>query len=218
MVNVLYCDRQMVAAVKPAGLITQGEFDTQVIRWICETEKRERAFLEPIHRLDKAVSGIVLFARSSKALTRMQESMRKRDCQKGYIAWAEGRFEKEEQELEHLLLKGEYRTKVDTAGKSSTLNYRVVKQEDHRALLLIALKTGRYHQIRAQLSAIGHPLIGDEKYGGCKGQRVLLHHARTVIPHPISKQECEFVDPPPFAPHLLEKAWLAWFSEQYRAS
>lgn len=218
MVKVLYSDRQLVAAVKPAGLLTQGEFDEEVRNYIREKEGRQSPFVEVIHRIDKPVSGIILFARSSKALSRMQASMRQRECQKGYIAWVEGHLTCEGI-LSHKLLKGDFRTHIDPAGKESKLAYKVVAHEKKKSLVLVALYTGRYHQIRAQFAYIGHPIVGDQKYNSeSTGERIALHHARVTIPHPISKEVMTFVAPPPFPPARLDPDWLAWFEERGRAS
>lgn len=218
MVRVVFADRQFVAAVKPANTLTQGEFDEQVLQWIREKEQRARPFLEVIHRLDKPVSGIVLFARSSKALSRMHASMRNRECQKGYIAWVEGNLAGEAL-LSHKLLKGDFRTHIDPKGKEAKLAYKVVGHEKNRSLVLIALFTGRYHQIRAQMGHIGHPIVGDEKYGAKTASReILLHHARITIPHPIGNEVMTFVEPPPFAPAHLAPDWVAWYEAQFPKS
>lgn len=212
-VDVLYMDRQVVAAVKPTNRITQEDFDEDVKAYIREVEGRENPFLEVIHRIDRPVSGIVLFARSSKSLSRMQEEMRSRRCQKGYIAYVEGKVKDDEGTLVHSLLKGDFKTHIHPEGKEAILKYKVIRREPGRTLLLIALYTGRYHQIRAQLAHIGHPIIGDHKYGAQgSGVSILLHHTRITITHPITKEVMVFVSPPPFLSEMIQDSWLTWFA------
>jgi 23S rRNA pseudouridine1911/1915/1917 synthase len=169
-------------------MTTQGGLDILAKGWIKKTyDKPGNVFLEPVHRLDKPVSGLVLFARTSKALSRLQAMMRQRQILKIYYAEVEGRPPQDAATLCHYLIHDEFRARVvssNTPGaKEATLEYRFDGN-----LLEIRLHTGRYHQIRAQLSAIGCPILGDEKYGA-KGKRegIALHHSRMEFIHPITK-------------------------------
>jgi 23S rRNA pseudouridine1911/1915/1917 synthase len=126
--------------------------------------------------------------------------MREKQTHKIYWAWVEGEIATDEGELEHFLLHDDFHAKVvesgDPRGKEARLLYRVLKREKERTLLEIELITGRYHQIRLQMSAIGHPVCGDAKYGSIPGA-IALHHRTLQIPHPISKEWMTFEAPLP---------------------
>lgn len=183
---ILYCDNHLLAVNKPSGLPTQGDesLTTLAKAWVKEKFKKPgRVFLEPIHRLDKPVSGIVLFARTSKALSRLQEQQRARTIRKIYRARVEKAPQQQEATLEHNIEHGDHRAHIlKEGGKRAILHYKTVGKN----LLEIELLTGRYHQIRAQLSAIGCPIVGDAKYGAkSKSDKISLHHARMEFVHPV---------------------------------
>lgn len=195
--EVIYVDNHLLAAIKPAGLATQpdqtqqGNFLGLAKQWVkSEYNKPGNVFLEPIHRLDKPVSGIVLFARTSKALSRLQAQMRQREIRKTYLALIEGTLAEGKRTLEHFLVHGSHRALVDPQnGKRAILHYRVLKTDDKTSLVEITLETGRYHQIRAQFSAIGCPVVGDRKYGSMlpwEGEAIALHHAKMQLNHPVT--------------------------------
>ncbi len=158
-------------------------------------QKNGHVFLEPIHRLDKPVSGLVLFARTSKALSRLQEMMRQRKIEKTYFAWIEGVLP-QEGTLEHYLVHDEYRARVvdrsHPKGKLARLRYFQIE----KSLVEIHLETGRYHQIRAQFAYIGCPIVGDQKYGSTlqwkKKEGIALHHGRLKFLHPVTKSDICF--------------------------
>ncbi|MCB1082175.1 MAG: RluA family pseudouridine synthase [Chlamydiia bacterium] len=196
--KVLYEDNHLLALDKPAGLLTQpngtdaDSLEEQGKRHLKQKcQKPGNVFLHPIHRLDKPVSGIVLFARTSKALSRLNEAMRSRQLTKIYHAEVEGHLENPAGELTHFLIHSSHRAAVATngQGKKAVLTYRTLKTYPHSTLLEVTLHTGRYHQIRIQLSHIGHPIIGDTKYGAKPSARLALHHAALTFPHPITQQE-----------------------------
>jgi 23S rRNA pseudouridine1911/1915/1917 synthase len=189
----IYCDNHILILNKPAGISTEPHFRDEARVWVKERfNKPGNAFLEPIHRLDRPVSGIVLFARTSKALTRLNEAMRDRKMSKTYVAIVEG-IVPEEGVLEHYLVHGDFKAYIDPTGKKAVLRYRRLKVEGDRSLVEIDLETGRYHQIRAQFAAIGHPILGDRKYGSAKDYTQLpLHHKKLVLEHPITKEMLKF--------------------------
>ncbi len=198
---ILYLERQLFVWNKPAGIETQDEEALQELRdEINRLEGRiGTPFIHPIHRLDQPTSGIVVFARSSKALSRLQESLRDRKCEKRYLAWVEGDV-KEEKRLVDKLKHASHHAKIDEEGKESALSYEVLKREKGNSLLLITLETGRYHQIRLQLSSRGHPILGDVKYGAKKNTKcegIFLHHTFFSIPHPITGEFLQFTIEPP---------------------
>ncbi len=165
--QILYCDNHVLAVNKPAGLLTQDSgtgkdnLEDQAKAWIKEEfNKPGNVFLEAVHRIDRVVSGVVLFARTSKALTRLNEQMRAKSIDKIYHAVVQGNPKQNEATLVHFLKHGD-RTAIvsnqkDKDAKRSELHYRVLKQNSKSALLEIELDTGRYHQIRIQLSTNGH--------------------------------------------------------------
>lgn len=200
--DILYEDNHLLVLNKPAGLLTQPtnlEEDCLLHRardWIKKTyNKPGNVFLEPIHRIDRPVSGIVVFAKTSKALSRLNESIRDHKLVKTYIAKVEGIPSSSEGRLENYLVHDDYRARVVgktyPEAKLAKLSYKVLKTENNSALLEVNLETGRYHQIRVQLSNIGHPIFYDEKYGARsrrEGKVIALHHTKISFPHPISKE------------------------------
>ena len=196
---MIYCDNHLLAAIKPAGLATQphetdiDNFLDRAKKWLKKTyDKPGNVFLEPIHRLDKPVSGIVLFARTSKALSRLQAQMRAQEISKTYTALVEGALSNDTGTLEHFLVHSSHRASVHPEGKRAVLTYRTIARNNATTLLEISLETGRYHQIRTQFSAIGHPIVGDVKYGSrtfWPDGGIALHHSKMRFKHPVTKQE-----------------------------
>jgi 23S rRNA pseudouridine1911/1915/1917 synthase len=160
-----------------------------------EFNKPGNVFLEPIHRLDKPVSGLVLFARTSKALSRLQEEMRERQMEKIYHAWVEDGPKDDHGTLKHHLIHGSHRAEISPNGKEAILDYEVIKREKNRTELRIKLHTGRYHQIRAQMAAIGCPVIGDTKYGSTQHYPlgIALRATELTFKHPVSGEMIHFV-------------------------
>lgn len=205
----LFLDRQVAAAVKPAGIPTQeseghaDHFTRQVIEAIKMKEGREKVYLHPIHRLDTPTSGIVLFARTSKSLSRLQEALRQKKLKKEYVAEIEGHLKQRQGKLEHYLFHASHRSEVvakeTPEAKLATLTYEVMEKRDATTLVYVYLDTGRYHQIRAQFAHIGHPLVGDSKYGSTiPSDRIHLHHTRLIFPHPIENKSYTVESLPPF--------------------
>ena len=209
MIDVLYHDNHLLAVNKPAGILTQPSGTSQINledlakAWVKEHYNKPGAvFLHAVHRLDKPVSGVVLFARTSKALSRLQEAMRDKNCKKIYEALVEGVLPEEKGTLEHSLLHDDFHATVtaDThpEAKKSRLHYHVLKKEKGLSLLRIELETGRYHQIRAQLAASGCPIVGDQKYGSKRvlgPDQIALHHAELSITHPTKGELLIFKAP-----------------------
>jgi 23S rRNA pseudouridine1911/1915/1917 synthase len=201
--DVLYHDNQILAANKPPGLLTQpsgtdkDNLEDRSKVWIKKIKSKPgNVFLHAVHRLDQVVSGVVLFACTDKALSRLNADMRAHRFTKIYHAVVSGTPSQSEGSLRHFLVHDDYRAEIakegDPDARECLLDYRVLKQFDRKSLLEIQLHTGRYHQIRAQLSAIGCPILGDEKYGSkisLPGGAIALHHARLTIIHPVSKAE-----------------------------
>ncbi|HPE85652.1 MAG: RluA family pseudouridine synthase [Chlamydiia bacterium] len=183
-VNVLFEDNHLLIVEKPAGVLTQGNQNEDGLE---ELLRQKHRFLHCVHRLDKPVSGIVVFAKSSKALSRLNVSQRESLWTKKYLARVEGRLSGSGT-LKHHLIHGDHRAEIHPEGKLSILDYTVLEEGD-TTLLEITLRTGRYHQIRAQLSAIGHPILGDHKYGSqSAAQAIALHHSFLSFPHPVKPE------------------------------
>lgn len=204
-VEVLFEDNHLIAAIKRSGQTVQPEpgkplsLEEEVKQYIKETkEKPGDVFLGVIHRLDMPVSGIVLFAKTSKALVRMNEIFQQREVKKIYVAKVENRPPKSNDLITHYLKRDEKKnfTKAFVSevkdGYKSQLKYEVIETKGRYSLLRIELLTGRKHQIRAQLSAIGCPIAGDVKYGALKpnaDQSVCLHAEQVSFIHPVKKEE-----------------------------
>ena len=198
---ILYVDNHLLAVNKPAGMLTQDSgtglrnMEDWAREWVRVDKKKEgNVFLNAVHRIDKAVSGVVLFARTSKALSRLNEDIRNRDCKKTYHALVEGAPEDPSAELIHWLTHEQHRAAVCEEGtrgaQRAILRYRTLRQLGNLTLLEIDLETGRYHQIRAQLAAIGCPIAGDGKYGSrlaSREKKIALHHIQLEIKHPTSR-------------------------------
>lgn len=204
--DIIYFDNHLLVVNKQAGIPTQespGSSDN-VTDWAKGWIKRKydkpgKVFLEPIHRLDKPVSGLVLFARTSKALSRLQEMMREKEIGKWYYALVQHTPSKMQGVLEHYLVHDEHRARVVTAthpeGKKAVLSYRMLQESRLGFLLEVELHTGRYHQIRAQFAEIRSPIIGDQKYGSpvawCR-EGIALHHGKMTFVHPVTKENLVF--------------------------
>jgi len=178
MVKVLYEDNHLIAVFKPAGILVQGDetgdecLMDEVKAYLKEKyNKPGQVFLGLLHRLDRPVSGVVLFAKTSKGATRLSEQIRNHSVKKTYKCLVEGKPKKEKGTLINWLRKDEQKNKTtvfDVARGDAfyaELDYRVLKTNGKNSLLEINLKTGRPHQIRSQLAHIGHPILGDLKYG-----------------------------------------------------
>jgi 23S rRNA pseudouridine1911/1915/1917 synthase len=159
-------------------------------------QKPGAVFLGVVHRLDMPVSGLVVFAKTSKALTRMNEIFQKREVTKTYQAWVEGKPAQGSALLHHWLKQDEIKNFTKAFGSAvkdsleAKLSYKTIKSEGNFTLLEIDLLTGRKHQIRAQLSAMGHPIVGDAKYGAKTifvDGSIQLQSTKLLFEHPVSK-------------------------------
>lgn len=180
--RVLYEDNHLVAVYKPAGVLVQGDetgdrcLMDDVKDYLKETYKKPgKVFLGLLHRLDRPVSGIVLFAKTSKGASRLSEQFRNHTVKKIYTALVEGAPDTDEGVLIHYLKKDERKNKVTIYQQPAPhalraeLCFRLLEKTEKNAVIEIELKTGRPHQIRAQLSVIGCPIVGDVKYGASSG-------------------------------------------------
>ena len=215
--DVLFVDNHLLALNKPAGLLTQPSgtcsenLEDRAKAWLkVEYHKPGAVFLEAVHRIDRPVAGVVLFARTSKALSRLNDAMRRGNCEKIYLAVVTGALPGQDGTLNDWLLHGDHRADVVSAGtsgaKAATLSYTVLRRNAGRCLLRIVLGSGRYHQIRAQLAHAGCPIVGDHKYGSqerwLKADGIALQHATLRISHPVTRAAMVFTAPDIFAAAL----------------
>ena len=202
--QVVYEDNHIIIVYKESGEIVQGDKtgDTSLLEVVKAYIKEKYAkpglvFLGMVHRLDRPVSGLVIFARTSKALSRLNEMFRNGEIHKTYWAMVQRHPVKDESVLENWLVKNEKQNKSyvynhEVANsKKAILNYKLIGQTKHYYVLEVNLLTGRHHQIRCQLAAMGCPIKGDLKYGAKRnnpdGSISLLAHRIEFI-HPVSKK------------------------------
>jgi 23S rRNA pseudouridine1911/1915/1917 synthase len=203
--EVLYEDNHLLIVNKPAGWLTQpspdnpDSLETACKQWLKDKyQKPGNVFLEAVHRLDKPVSGIVIFAKTSKALSRLNALTRNQQIRKIYHAWVDNKPLAKEGILEHYLKHGDHKAEVVSPShpeaKLCRLKYRILDQKDALYLIEIELETGRYHQIRAQLAAAGCPISGDVKYGSKQlREHIALHHVRIEFLHPVTQQSLSII-------------------------
>ena len=216
--NVIYEDNHIIVVVKPVNIPSQGDKtgDTDMLTIIKQYLKEKynkpgNVYLGLVHRLDRPVGGVMVFAKTSKAAARLSEQVREKTFRKKYLVIANGKFENDNGVLEDYLLKNEKTnmSKVVPEGtknsKYAKLEYRVLKYDSelNLSVLKINLHTGRHHQIRVQLSSRGHSIYGDQKYGGRgHGKQICLWAYELTIQHPITKEEMSFKALPD-----KEKSW-----------
>lgn len=219
--TVLYEDNHIIAVNKSCKELVQGDKtgDVTLIDLVKQYIKEKymkpgEVFLGLPHRLDRPTSGVVLFARTSKALTRLNELFRSHtDVKKTYWAVVRNAPKQESGRLEHYLYKNEKQNKsyvcaADRKGaKKAVLNYRTVAHSDNYYLLEVELETGRHHQIRCQLAHIGCPIRGDLKYGYSRSNAdggISLHARSISFVHPVSKLPISIEAPVPSGDRLWQ--------------
>jgi 23S rRNA pseudouridine1911/1915/1917 synthase len=208
--NVLYEDNHLLVVNKPAGILTQSDRsgDPSLLE-VCREYIREKydkkgnVFLGMVHRLDRPVGGALVFARTSKAASRLSEQIREGEMVKQYRAVVEGSLEGEG-ELEHYLVREGAVTLTAASAvpeaQRALLRYRSLAATPRKSLVEIVLITGRKHQIRAQMSAIGHPVYGDRKYGSPHDlgpDRIALLSRSLTLKHPTRDETMTFTAPEP---------------------
>lgn len=202
--EILFEDNHLIIVNKKVGDIVQGDktgdkpLSEIVKEYIKDTYKKPgNVFLGVVHRLDRPTTGIVIFAKTSKALERMNKMLREKRIQKTYWALVEGCPDPSQATLEHYLRKNPKNnkstafTKESKESKKAILHYDTLLQLDNYTLLEINLETGRHHQIRCQLSVSGYPIKGDLKYGSKRSNSnggILLHAVKIEFNHPVAKE------------------------------
>jgi 23S rRNA pseudouridine1911/1915/1917 synthase len=216
--DILFEDNHLLAVNKPAGLPTMGvaSGEESLVRVAKDYLKRRyqkpgNVYLGVVSRLDAVVSGVVLLARTSKAAARLSEQFRSREVEKSYWAVTSGAPEPAAAELVDWLFKDESQQRMSVAvgqtanAQEAVLRYRVLRAIERLALVEVELITGRKHQIRVQLSAHGHPIVGDRKYGSSLSfsKGIALHARRLAISHPTRHEPIVVTAP-------LPTSWHRW--------
>lgn len=211
--DILYEDNHIIVLNKRSSQIVQGDKTgdvplSEIVKEYLKAKysKPGEVFLGVVHRLDRPVSGAVIFARTSKALTRLNAMVKNREIKKTYWAVVKNRPPKDSDILTAFLYRDESKNKSFVVGKSyhgaqsAELTYKVLMNSDLYYLLEIDLKTGRHHQIRAQLAGMGCPIKGDLKYGFDRSNpdaSIHLHARKLEFVHPVSKEPLEIIAPVP---------------------
>lgn len=211
--QIVYEDNHLFIINKKAGQLVQGDKtgDASLLDLIKDfikvrDQKPGNVYLGLVHRIDRPTSGLVIYAKTSKALSRLTQMIKNREIQKTYWAVVPKEMISSSQRLVHYLKKNEKNNKAivfpraTEGAKQAILTYQVIKTLDHYQLLEIDLETGRHHQIRAQLSKIGIPIKGDLKYGAPRSNPdggISLHSRRLQFIHPVSKENIDITAPVP---------------------
>ncbi len=220
-IEIIYEDNHLLVVNKPIGMLVQPDqgaspsLEEELKKYLREAyNKPGEAFLGVVHRIDRPTSGIVVFAKTSKALTRLNEQLRNKGFQKEYIALVENPLPKAHDHLVGYLSRSAKTNKSYLSNtpkpesKRAELKYSTLGATKNYFGVIVELLTGRHHQIRAQLSSIGCPIKGDLKYGAKRSNDyggIALHSYRLTLTHPTTKQSLVFVAPAP----AQEKAWEA---------
>ena len=209
--QVLYEDNHLIAVNKPAGFLVQGNISGDLTLMDLTKDyirkkyrKPGRVFLGLLHRLDRPVAGVVLFAKTSKGASRVSEELRSRKVIKIYWALVHGKVHPKQGTLASYLKKVEGRVhmteKGDPDAREAILSYATMRFKEDKSFLEISLKTGRKHQIRAQLSAMGFPIEGDVKYGApypLSGKTIRLLAKSLTLNHPTRDEKITIEAPDP---------------------
>ena len=202
MINIIYEDNHLLVVEKPINIIVQEDNtkDKDLLTILKEYIKEKynkpgNVYLGLVHRLDRPVGGIMVFAKTSKAAGRLSDQIRNKTFKKTYNAIVMGNIN-QSGKLEDYLLKDEKKNivKVDKSGKLAILYYKKLSYKDNMSLVEINLETGRSHQIRVQMSNYGYPLFGDQKYNkkASVGEQIALFAKKIEFVHPITREKLVF--------------------------
>lgn len=211
--QIVYEDNHLLVINKKVGQLVQGDKtgDDSLLELIKNFIKKRddkpgNVFLGLVHRIDRPTSGLVIYAKTSKALSRLTQMVKNREIKKTYWAVVTKEMIPQSQRLVHFLKKNEKNNKAivfpkaTEGAKEAILTYHIIKNLDNYFLLEIDLETGRHHQIRAQLSKIGAPIKGDLKYGAARSNPdggINLHARKLEFIHPVTKENIEITAPVP---------------------
>lgn len=211
--EVLYEDNHLLVVLKPAKILMQADKTGDVSlleiakQWLIEKyHKPGNVFLGLVHRLDRPVGGVVVFAKTSKAASRLSIQIRERTIQKSYLAVIEGTLPETSAALTHYIKKRPGNRRVHISDQPmpdadfASLTYTVLETLPQYSLVQVELHTGRHHQIRAQLASSGHPIVGDHKYGAHQilpDKDLALFACQLGFEHPTRHENMFFQSPPP---------------------
>ena len=213
--DILFEDNHLIIVNKQCGVLVQGDKtgDTPLIELVKEYiknkyDKTGKVFLGLVNRIDRPVSGIVIFARTSKALSRMNDKLKNRQIKKLYWLFISNKFKSKEGKIEGWFKKNKkinksfFSKEEINNSKHGSLKYKIIEKLKKYLKIEVDLKTGRHHQIRCSFSEIGFPILGDIKYGSKrtnKGGGIYLHSREVNFIHPISKKELIIKADPPIS-------------------
>lgn len=212
--NIIYEDNHLLVVEKPINIPVQEDSsnDKDLLTILKEYIKEKynkpgNVYLGLVHRLDRPVGGIMVFAKTSKAASRLTESMKKNEFHKKYLAIVRGTLKEKHQKLINYIKEDNKNNSIITTkeeGKYAELEYNVLKTKNNLTLVDINLMTGRHHQIRVQFKNIGHPLYGDQRYGIQDKKQIALYAYKLEFIHPTKKEKMTFTLYP------TEKVWNEW--------
>lgn len=228
--DIIYEDKDILVCYKPAGIATQtaslsGQDMVSILKnYLSKKEGKKSPYIGIIHRLDQPVSGLLVFAKNQKASASLSKQIQGNQANKDYIALCAGSLENDKGTLRHYIMKDPIKNMAKTihvdqyvqnqgeSYKEAILNYEIEKELEKCTLIKVHLQTGRFHQIRAQFAAIGHPLLGDGKYATLESRelsatkkinKIALCANQLMFKHPVTGQEMKF---------FLEKNYLPdWY-------
>ena len=212
-IPILYEDNHLLIVEKPVNIPVQEDQsgDNDLLSYLKQDlkeryQKPGNVYLGLVHRLDRPVGGAIVFAKTSKAASRMADLLRKQEIKRTYYGVVRGEVKTNEQRLMNYLWKDRKKNEVyvvnreNKDAKKAILDYKVIGREKELSLLKVHLQTGRSHQIRVQLQHMGHPLYGDQKYGSRvnkSGEQIALWAYSLGFVHPVKKEWVEVVSTPP---------------------
>lgn len=205
--NVLYEDNHIIVVEKPINVLSQSDStnDLDMLTLIKDYLKEKynkpgNVYLGLVHRLDRVVGGVMVFAKTSKAASRLSNEIRLNNVKKTYLAIVRGKIKESDTFIDYLLKKDDFNTGVSTKekGKYAELSYKVLEynEKEDISLLEVNLKTGRHHQIRVQFASRNKPLVGDKRYGNDNIKEIGLYAYKLSFIHPVKKELMEFSSVP----------------------
>ena len=210
--NVLYEDNHIIVVEKPFNVLSQGDStgDISIMDMVkdyikVKYNKPGNVYLGLVHRLDRPVGGIMVFARSSKAASRLTKAFSEHNIIKKYLAIVHGKVDNKGTFIDKIEKGKDGNSFISNNGKEAILDYELLKYDSINdcSLVSIILKTGRHHQIRIQFSSRGHYLLGDQRYGVLDNKQIALYSYYLSFDHPVSKERLEFTKYPP-----IEGFWV----------
>ena len=205
--NILYEDNHLIVVVKPVNILSQSDIThdpdmlTLIKKYLKEKyHKPGNVYLGLVHRLDRVVGGVMVYSKTSKAASRLSDSIRKNEFHKEYLTICHCKVKNKDTFIDYLKKENDYRTIVSNKkeGKLSELSYELIDYNKKKdiSLVKVFLKTGRHHQIRVQFASRGYPLFGDNRYGNDNEKEIGLFAYKLSFIHPVIKKEMTFVSLP----------------------